>query len=281
MMLKELLRSGAIGDLVSIQHFEPVDHVHMAHSYVRGSWRKSEASTPLVLAKSSHDLDILHWIIGSKCRQTVAFGKLTHFKKENAPKGAPLRCTDGCPEEAACPYSALKIYYRDRTWLYVFDLPEDTNRHGDVILDNLKSGLYGRCVYHCDNDQPDHYMMLMEFEKEITVNFSIEAFTSYSGRRTRIMGTKGDIAGDMEEFTHTDFVTGQKTVYNANAVDAHNYQNAGHGGGDAGMIHDWIEAVRTQNPEVMSTPLSDSLESHLIAFAAERSRKENKVIEIL
>lgn len=280
LMLKEIIQSGAIGDLISIQHFEPVDHVHMAHSYVRGSWRQADKSTPLVLAKSSHDLDILHWMIGSRCKKTVAFGKLTHFKKENAPQGAPLRCTDGCPAEATCPYSALKIYYRDRTWLYVFDLPEEEAKQGEVILENLKSGIYGRCVYHCDNDQPDHYMMLMEFEKDVTVNFSIEAFTSYSGRRTRVMGTRGDIVGDMEEFTHTDFVTGEKKTYNANAMDALNYEGVGHGGGDAGMIRDWIEAVRTQNAKVMSTPLNESLESHLIAFAAERSRKENKIIEL-
>ncbi len=279
-MLKEVVNSGAIGDLVSIQHFEPVDHVHMAHSYVRGSWRNSESSTPLVLAKSSHDFDILYWMIAKPCKRTAAFGNLTHFKKENAPDGAPLRCTDGCPVESNCPYSALKIYYRDRTWLYVFDLPDEEEKQGEAILNYLRTGPYGRCVYHCDNNQPDHYVMLMEFENNITVNFSIEAFTSYSGRRTRIMGTRGDIVGNMEEFTVTDFVTGKSNTYNSNAVDALNYEGVGHGGGDEGMIRDWIEAVRTQNSNVMSTPLDESLESHLIAFAAERSRKEGKVIEL-
>lgn len=280
LMLKEVIQNGAIGDLISIQHFEPIDHVHMAHSYVRGSWRKAESSTPLVMAKSSHDLDILYWMIGKPCKRTVAFGKLTHFTKENAPKGATARCTDGCPVESTCPYSALKIYYRDRTWLYVFDLPEEKEKQGEAILENLKNGMYGRCVYHCDNNQPDHYMMLMEFEGDVTVNFSIEAFTSYSGRRTRVMGTRGDIVGNMETFTVTDFVTGVSKTYDANAKDALNYENVGHGGGDEGMIRDWIEAVRTQNPNVMSTPLNESLESHLIAFAAERSRKENKIIEL-
>ncbi|WP_285826314.1 Gfo/Idh/MocA family oxidoreductase, partial [Parabacteroides goldsteinii] len=210
----------------------------------------------------------------------VAFGDLAHFKAENAPEGAPARCTDGCPAEATCPFSALKIYYRDRTWLYVFDLPEDPDKQGDVILENLKTGPYGKCVYHCENNQPDHYMMLMEFEGGVTVNFSIEAFTSYGGRRTRIMGTRGDIVGDMEEFTHTDFATGVSKTYNANAEDALNYEGVGHGGGDAGMIRDWIQAIRRQDASLMSTPLDESLESHLIAFAAERSRKEGKVISL-
>ena len=278
MMLKQMVASKKIGDLVSIQHFEPVDHVHMCHSYVRGSWRSAEASTPLVLAKSSHDLDILHWIIGKPCKKIVAFGDLAHFKKENAPIGAPMRCTDGCPAEATCPYSALKIYYRNRTWLYVFDLPEDTEKQGEVILDNLKTSIYGRCVYHCDNNQPDHYMMLMEFEGGVTANFSIEAFTSYGGRRTRIMGTHGDIVGDMETFTFTDFATGKSEVIHPEAIDALNYEGVGHGGGDAGMIRDWIEAIRNQDASLMSTPLDESLESHLMAFAAEESRKEGKVV---
>ena len=202
--LKEMIDTKRIGDLVSIQHFEPVDHIHMSHSYVRGSWHDSVKSTPLVLAKSSHDLDILYWMIGKPCRRIAAFGGLKHFKSENAPKGSTERCTDGCAAEATCPFSALKIYYRDRTWLYVFDLPEEEPERGEAILRYLRTTDYGRCVYRCSNDQPDHYVTSMEFEGGVTVNFSIEAFTSYMGRRTRIMGTRGDIVGDMESFTLTD-----------------------------------------------------------------------------
>lgn len=278
--LKELIDTKKIGDLVSIQHFEPVDHIHMSHSYVRGSWHDSDKSTPLVLAKSSHDLDILYWMIGKPCKKISAFGGLKHFKIENAPQGSTERCTDGCAAESSCPFSALKIYYRNRTWLYVFDLPQEAEKQGEAILNNLKTTDYGRCVYRCKNNQPDHYVTSMEFEGDVTVNFSIEAFTSYSGRRTRIMGTRGDIVGDMETFTLTDFATGEKTVFDANAIDAQNYQGAGHGGGDTGMIRDWIEAIRQQDASLMSTPLSDSLESHLMAFAAEQSRKEGKTIEL-
>ena len=224
--------------------------------------------------------DILYWMIGKPCRRIAAFGGLKHFKSENAPKGSTERCTDGCAAEATCPFSALKIYYRDRTWLYVFDLPEEEPERGEAILRYLRTTDYGRCVYRCSNDQPDHYVTSMEFAGGVTVNFSIEAFTSYMGRRTRIMGTRGDIVGDMESFTLTDFATGEKTVYDANAIDAENYKGAGHGGGDAGMIRDWIEAVRRQDATIMSTPLDDSLESHAIAFAAERSRKEGRIVEL-
>ena len=46
---------------------------------------------------------------------------------------------DGCAVESTCPYSAMRIYYRERTYIYVFDLPEDTQKQGDVIMENLKT----------------------------------------------------------------------------------------------------------------------------------------------
>lgn len=278
--MKELIENGSIGELVSIQHFEPVEHIHMSHSYVRGSWRDASKSTPLVLAKSSHDLDILRWMIGKPCKSVTAYGGLKWFKAENAPAGAPARCTDGCPAESNCPWSALKIYYRERTWLYVFDLPDNPEKQGDAILEYLKSSPYGRCVYHCDNNQPDHYVMSMEFADQITVNFSIEGFTSYAGRRTRVMGTMGDIVGDMETMTLTDFRTGKQTVIDAAAEDAANYKGVGHGGGDEGMIREWIEAVRIEDMSRFTTPLNDSLESHIIAFKAEESRLNRRRVDL-
>ena len=105
--LREVVRSGAIGELVSIQHMEPIQYAHMAHSYVRGNWRNSKQTTPIILAKSCHDLDILRWIIDKPCKTIVADGSLRLFKPENAPEGAPLKCTDGCPHADECPYNAI------------------------------------------------------------------------------------------------------------------------------------------------------------------------------
>ena len=123
--LKALMDSGKLGRIMSVQHLEPIGHVHMSHSYVRGNWHNSKKTTPIILAKSCHDLDILRWMIGKQTQQIQAFGNLNWFKKENAPKGSTARCIDGCAVEASCPYSALKIYQRNRSWLHVFDLPED------------------------------------------------------------------------------------------------------------------------------------------------------------
>jgi predicted dehydrogenase len=268
--LREVLQSGAIGEIVSIQHMEPIEHIHMSHSYVRGNWHDKNATTPIILAKSCHDLDILRWLVGKPCKKIVAMGSIKWFKSENAPAGSTDRCMNGCAVESNCPYSAMKIYYRNRQRTYVFDLPEDKEKQGDYILEKLRTTNYGRCVYRMDNNQEDHYIASMEFEGGITANFSMEAFTSYDGRRTRVMGSMGDVVGDMEKFTHTDFRTGKSTVYDNSSGD-------GHGGGDWRLLRNWLQAVSQHKPELLTSTIDASIESHVMGFMAEKSRKTGRI----
>lgn len=270
--LREIIRSGVLGKVVSMQHLEPIEHIHMSHSYVRGNWHSSKKTTPIILAKSCHDLDIMRWLLGKPSRKIQAFGSLDWFTKENAPVGSTARCTDGCPHEPTCPYSALKIYHEKRSWTYVFDLPKEKEKQGDVILEKLKTTNYGRCVYRMENDQPDHYTANILFEDNITASFSMEAFTSYAGRRTRVMGSLGDITGDMTSFTHTDFLTGKKTEWKQDSD--------GHGGGDWRLVDDWVEAVSAQDNSLLSSTIEASIESHIMGFCAEKSRESSKVVKI-
>lgn len=270
--LKELIKSGALGEVVSVQHLEPISYWHMCDSYVRGNWHNSKATTPIILAKSSHDLDIIRWLVDKPTQNIQAFGGLKWFRKENAPIGSSARCTDGCAVEKTCPFSALQIYYRDRKRLKRFDLPNELEKHGDAILDILKTTNYGRCVYQMENDQADHYTANILFEGGATASFSMEAFTSYEGRRTRIMGTMGDIVGDMTSFEFTDFRTGKKTIWKSE-TDAH-------GGGDWRLAENWVEAVASQNPNLLSSTIDVSIESHMMAFKAEKSRLKNKIEKV-
>ena len=270
--LRELMLGGAIGRVVSLQHIEPMGYTHMSDSYVRGNWHNSRQSTPSILAKSCHDLDILRWLVNRPCRKIHAFASLSWFKPENAPTGSTARCTDGCPAEAQCPYSALAIYHRARLHLSHFDLPDDPAQHGDSILEHLRTTNYGRCVYRMDNDQPDHYVANLLFEDDVTASFSMEAFTSYSGRRTRVMGSMGDIVGDMSSFVVTDFRTGRKTEWRE--------PTDGHGGGDFRLVADWVQAVSRHDPSLLTSTISQSIESHLMGFMAERSRAESLVMDV-
>lgn len=274
--MKEVITSGILGEIVSIQHMEPVFHQHMAHSYVRGNWRNTKESNFMLNAKSCHDLDILKWVTNKHCLRVASFGSLKHFKKENAPEGSTLRCTDGCKVEATCPYSALKIYFRNRTYLHHFDFPDEADK-GELIMKYLKEGPYGRCVYHCDNDVVDHQILSMEFEDKITAAFSMEALTSYAGRRTRIMGTMGDVVGDEDTLVVSDFRTGKQTIWDAKK-DAK--IDSGHGGGDFGLAHDWVQAISQRNPDLLTSTIEESMESHLIGFRAEESRLTGKIVKV-
>jgi len=270
--MRNLIRSGVIGQLVSIQHMEPIGYVHMAHSYVRGNWRNSASTSPIILAKSSHDLDMLRWLVGRPTRQLQAFGSLSWFTARNAPEGSTERCLDGCAVEPTCPYSARRIYHEQRQRLYAFELPPHEPARGEGILQALATTNYGRCVYRMDNDQCDHYTVNLEFEDNITASFSMDAFTPMSGRRTRVMGSHGFLEGDMQQLEAHDFRTGTITRWVSDIVEPTDDAQSGHGGGDWRMVADFVQAVAHGDPARLTSTLEQSIESHLMAFAAERSR---------
>ncbi|MFY7652190.1 MAG: Gfo/Idh/MocA family protein [Chitinophagaceae bacterium] len=270
--MKRIIDSGVLGKLISVQHFEPIEHIHMSHSFVRGNWHNSKQTAPIILAKSCHDLDIIRWLVNKPAKSIYANGSLNWFTAVNAPEGSTDRCTNGCKVEATCPYSALKIYHQKRIWLHHFDLPEDKTQHGEAIMHYLKNSNFGRCVYKMDNDQPDHYVANILFDDAITVSFSMEALTSYHGRRTRIMGGLGDIVGDMNSFVYTNFLTGDKTEWKQ--------QTDSHGGGDWRLVENWVEAVAKQNPSLLTSTIDQSIESHIMGFMAEKSRENQMPMNV-
>ena len=281
--LKEVLASGAIGEIINIQHLEPVGYWHQAHSFVRGNWRNEEESSFMLLAKCCHDVDWLRYVMNRPCRQVQSFGTLKHFRPECAPKGAAARCLD-CPAEIEknCPYSAIKIYLRDRLdkghsgWP-VNVLAHDVTR--ETILDALRNGPYGRCVYACDNDVVDNQVVNMIFDNGSTISMTMTAFNAHSGRLTRIFGTRGSIDTDSNTMTLFDFLTDKKTVIDT-AVKNDGGILSGHGGGDGGLMDAFISAVAEQDPSKILSGTDETLESHLMVFAAEESRKNGKVMDI-
>ena len=279
--LKALLDSGRIGEIVSIQHLEPVGYWHQAHSFVRGNWRNEEESSFMLLAKCCHDVDWLRYVMGRSCRQVHSFGTLHHFRPECAPAGAAARCLD-CPAsvEANCPYSALKIYLRDRLdkdWaLWPLDVLTDHVTRENV-LQALREGPYGRCVYACDNDVVDNQVVNMLFDNGTTASMTMTAFNEATGRLTRIFGTRGSIDTDSSVITVFDFLTNQKEKIDT-AVANDGSILSGHGGGDYGLMDAFVGAVAERNPSRILSGTDETLESHLMAFAAEHSRRTGRVV---
>lgn len=276
--LKRLLDEGAIGELMSIQHNENVAFWHQAHSFVRGNWRNSVESSPMILAKSCHDMDIMLWLAGADCVRLSSFGSLSHFKAEHAPAGAPKRCTDGCPVADECVYYAPGVYLsEDAGWMA---LAISDNQSHEARMKALQEGPYGRCVYHCDNDVVDHQVVNMEFANEVTATFTMSAFTQECSRTLKLMGTKGEIRGAMEknEIELIRFCSSQSQNIELESLGGH----VGHGGGDEGLMRDFVEMLRNggQDKEGLTTSAQISVQSHLMAFAAEQSRLDRQVVEM-
>lgn len=272
--LKEVISSGVIGEIISIQHIECVGYWHQAHSFVRGNWRNSKESSPMILQKSCHDMDILSWLIGKPCIAVSSFGSLKHFRKEEAPDGAGNYCLLDCKAEDTCPYSAKKIYCDDEEW-YSDTIRKVVALEGtkEAVVNALKKGPYGRCVYKCDNDVVDHQVVNLEFEGGATVSFTMCAFTYEGSRIMNIMGTKGQIVCDMEknEIEVRDFLTGNKTKHTVKIG------TSGHSGSDEKFMKGFLKTVETDGAFTLSSAAM-SVESHLIALAAEESRISGKTV---
>lgn len=307
--VKSIIDSGLLGSVYTIYHAENVPYYHMAHSYVRGNWSNSKKSSPMILAKCCHDLDLLYWFAGSYPRTVSSFGSLSHFNSEMAPAGVPTRCTDGCPYSDACQYNAVATYLHGvplklgmtktdsvlsalgarfifrfpviaeripglrqfvhwRGWP-VSTITEDLTETG--IMKALREGPYGRCVYRCDNDQVDHQMTVIEFQNGITAVLNMHGHAEEECRTIRIDGSEGTLRGKyggggrLEVHIHR---TGKKLVYPVKT------DLMGHSEGDMGIMKNFVNVLRGGSG---LTTARDSLQSHLMAFAAHRSRIYGRV----
>lgn len=282
--VKKILQSGVIGDIISIDANENIGYYHFAHSFVRGNWRNSEESNPMIMQKCCHDMDIFLWLTEKHCKSISSFGSLSYFKKSNAPEGSGERCLD-CKIQNNCPFDAEQIYiYSDESgiskgiteWASMFVLKPDENK----VREALKTSPFGRCVYQCDNNVADHQVVNMRMEGGLTISFSACAFTNSMGRKLHIMGTKGDIILD----TDTMQIKVTKFGCNPEIFDINNLclDLSGHGGGDRKLIEDVIRIVGDENSDNTGlTEITRSVESHIMAFAAEKSKLENgRVIDL-
>lgn len=271
--IKSLLEAGRIGRIVSIQHNENVSYWHQAHSYVRGNWANTGRSSPMILAKSCHDMDLLCWFAGTDPVKVSSFGGLSHFRRENAPEGAPGHCLDGCPAEATCPYHAKKVYLSAPDWM---KLPVSNDMTDAGLLKALAKGPYGRCVYRADNDVVDHQVVAVEFAGGTTASFTMTAFTHENTRTIKLMGTRGEIRGHMDKNEIEVYVFGTNGDQ-PERIDTAG-PDGGHGGGDQGIMKAFVELVeKGLHREVAD--VTHAITAHLLAFAAEASRLEEKTVD--
>ncbi len=271
--VKQLLDGGAVGRILSIDLIEQVAWWHQAHSFVRGKWGNEGRSSFMLLAKSCHDIDYLYYLIGRPCRMVSSYGSLSYFTRANAPARSAERCTDPCPVEPTCPYSAIRHYVNgDRENWPAASASLDHSR--EAHLKAIREGPYGRCVWKCDNDVLDHQVVAMQFEDEITATFTMTAFTQGGGRRLRVHGTTAELLFDEETITIKTFADNNVTSIKMGI------ETGGHGGGDLRIAREWLVALHTRDDSGIVANAQESLKSHTIVFAAEQSRREGRTVSV-
>ncbi len=307
--VKRVLDDGAIGELVTIEHTERIGYWHFAHSFVRGNWRREDLASSMLLAKACHDLDLLRWFAGDRCTAVASFGGLRHFRPAEAPADAVDRCWDGqrrCPAAATCAFDAVRLYVEraagDDRWpiSVVTDDPSPAGR-----LAALANGPYGRCVYRSDNDVVDHQVAVLEFANGVRATLTVSGFTADNTRTVTLSGTRGELRGrlDTGEIEIRRFLPGTgalgRGAWNRDAFgrsamrdDERTVLHAapaaldGHGGGDDGLMDDVVARLRARRDRLPGaaaearTSLAASIESHLMAFAAEASRRDCRLVEL-
>ena len=275
--LKEIVDSGELGKVIAINHSENVGNFHIAHSFVRGNWRRSDETSPIIMQKSCHDMDILTWLVGSEAKRIASFGSLRHFKTENAPEGSTERCLE-CPAADKCQYNALKAYLPVRGGWPAALLGPDQSEEG--IRKALETSPYGRCVYRCDNDVCDHQVTIIEFKNGVNVSFTLSGFTNRMCREIKIMCEYGEInaCDDGDQIEITRFNSNQVEQINKTLIRTAQVEGF-HGGGDSLLMEDFINNLEGSSTE-SKTAIERSIESHVMACAAELSRVTGRVVDI-
>lgn len=279
--IKELLDSGSIGKTVMIRHSENVGYWHYCHSYVRGHWHREEETSPLLMAKCCHDMDLLYWWTGSPYASIYSQGGLDFYTPENAPENAASQCVN-CPHKDTCIYDA-RLQYLGRE-----DHPEPKFPWGTYAVSNdpsreaiakaLETNQYGRCVFAGDNNVDDHQTVHITFENGVLAQFSVNGFSNENYRKTHIFGTAGEIYCDdlSETITLHPFGRGKQTFDMSLNNDSY---GGGHVGGDIGLVKDVVALFEgKETVQKNLTLIDETLESHLMVAACEQSKKENKVI---
>lgn len=267
--VKRAIDDGVLGDVITVHTSENVGYWHQAHSFVRGPWKSSAKSTPMIVAKCCHDMDILRWLIDKKPMRVASFGELTHFKKENAPKD----CAEYCSKcnVTDCEYRAQKLYLK-RKWCASYFLG-DKEKTDENILSALAGTEYDRCVYLCDNDVVDHQVTIINFESGITAEHMMTAFSKDCYRTIAVHGTKAELVGTFEENRFEIRPFGGEPYF----IEI-GKQSSGHGGGDDGIMEHFYTMLSNDGKD--EAYLSASLDSHKMAFGAELSRLSGKIVEL-
>ena len=290
--IKNVINEGKIGKIISMEMNEHVGKYHFLDSYVRGKWNsEARCGSGFLLAKCCHDTDLICWLNGESAPEKVSsFGSRSLFVTKNAPEGATEYCYN-CPHTKTCMYSAQKTHLEQD--LMAFQTWRDMGKPVETVTKEekeewLKHNTYGKCAYNSGGDIVDRQSVSVEFENGSIATLTMVGGCSKAGRWIHLVGTEGEIEGFVEEKKfrlirfHWDdgkYEESEETIdISKLIVDKGKY--GGHGGGDYALMYDAVRFFAGEGESASITKLDDSINGHLIVYAAEESRKTGKIVEI-
>ncbi|MFZ0215475.1 MAG: Gfo/Idh/MocA family oxidoreductase [Candidatus Dormiibacterota bacterium] len=276
--LRHLVASGRLGDVVSIDWRENLSYQHFVHSFVRGNWSNAGRTAPMILAKCSHDLDQLYWLLGRSAERVSSFGSLTHFVAERALPDMPERCTDGCPHADDCLWYAPRLYTDEEAPGFFRDAAS-IDHSETAMLEALRTGPYGRCVYRSDNDAVDHQVVMLDFGRGLTVSLTMQGASHVEGRTVRVDGMRATLLANQAKNRIEIFDHGAAASETIEVGEGARGPYGAHGGGDGRLLEEFVAVLRGERTEA-ATEGAESLESHLLAFAAEESRRTGETVDM-
>ena len=262
--IREIVRSGVLGQIV---HIDGVEQLHVAHiaSFMRRFHRRSEHSGGFLNTKCCHDLDIMNWLVGHEHRvvRISSFGGCNVFLPSKLP-GAAAHCRL-CPTEVyrACPYKAPGSD----------DLRRGTKQPVKSSTPDLYPG--DLCVFTPDKDLIDNQTVIMEWDNGVRGSFNLQGFQHDGNRMSRIWGERGVLDFDGQREPHV-----RVTHSDSGDVDTSHFEprKGGHGGTDAQMIDRFIDAI--ERGDVGDSGLKEGLAASIVAFKADESRLTGRTVEI-
>lgn len=253
---KKIIQSGVIGDILLANG---TDHIHYGGYAFFHDWHRLKSkSYSLLLQKATHSLDILSWMIAARPVRVAGFGGLEVFGEPGAIKkfGAPLKeelhCRT-CEHKWSCEESLINI-----------------KKHKGI---EWQENWPDNCVFDSEINVDDHQALLIQYQNQAKVTYTLCQFASFYRREFQFFGTKGELYFDDEynKIIVNDRLKQEQAVYEVKDTSVHS-------GGDDEMILDFLDCIRTGN-----TPRSNLESSFIVSelvIAAQQSIEQNKYIEM-
>jgi predicted dehydrogenase len=285
--IKEILTSGEIGSITSVDFHWYLNTYHGASYFRRWHGIRSKSGT-LLVHKATHHFDLLNWFLDSDPVEVFAYGKLEHYGKNNSFRGDKCR---------TCPFTSKCKFYWDIT---------KSKRDMDLYVANEKYDGYIRdnCLFRNEIDIYDKMAVQIKYANDVQVSYSLTTYSPYEGWRIAFNGFDGrldswqDIPWRKEEKLNQAELHAIEMSQNKEEISAdyreimimknwNNYQlvkvqksAGGHGGGDKRLQDQIFRNPDMPDPLKHAAGIRDGAMSILIGIAARKSIETGKPVKI-